>query len=316
MIRIFVLVGIVGGLAIGFLTIFALGPTSQLPPSESLLVGFRAQGFVPQSVDLNEDEAVEHEIFGVPPEDETELAKAKTAMMSSMPGMKMEGEKKPAMNMKMEGEKKPAMNMKMEGEKKPAMKMEGEKKPTMKMKLNPDGTMMTNPDGSMVMEEEKPTMEMAGEKEKPHGEEEAAEEKPHGEEAVGGLKFAAKGAFDREIDLKMTEWGFSEMNIEVKKGERIRFNITNTGQILHEFMVMQPAQMQGVLYRVERADWSLLEHEALYEKSLMLPGQKISFVLEVQENGAWMFMCMLPYHMQMGMMGQMATPGMAMDMKM
>jgi uncharacterized cupredoxin-like copper-binding protein len=124
----------------------------------------------------------------------------------------------------------------------------------------------------------------------------------------------AEGDFDREIDLKMTEWGFSDMNIEVKKGERIRFNVTNEGEILHEFMVMQGVQMQGVTYRMERADWSLLEHEALFEQSLMLPTQTISFVLEVQENGAWMFMCMLPFHMQLGMMGQMATPGAAMDM--
>jgi len=263
MIKIFVWVGIVGGLAIGYLTIFALGPTSQLPPSESLLTGFRAEGFIPKSVNLSEDDDVEHEIFGVPPEDEAELKKAMAAM-DVMPGMNMDG-----------------------------METQGDAAP--KMKLNPDGTMMTNPDGSMVMEE--------------------AEDKPHDEdEAAGGLKFASEGSFDREIDLKMTEWGFSEMNIEVKKGERIRFNITNDGEILHEFMVMQAVQMQAVLYRVNRADWSLLEHEALYEKSLMLPSQKISFVMEIQEDGAWMFMCMLPYHMEMGMMGQMATPGNAMQM--
>jgi len=236
MIKVFVLIGIVGGLAIGALTLFGLGPVSQLPPSESLLTGFRQEGFVPKSVDLLEDEAVEHDIFGVPPEDEAELAKAVAAMATS--GMDMSG-------------------------------------------------------GDSTMEmAEGTTMEMA----------------------EGGLIFSEDGAFDREIDLKMTEWGFSEMNIGVKKGERIRFNIINDGQILHEFMVMQMVQMQAVAYRVERADWSLLEHEALYEKSLMLPGQKISFVMEVQENGAWMFMCMLPFHMQMGMMGQMATEGSAMEM--
>ena len=60
----------------------------------------------------------------------------------------------------------------------------------------------------------------------------------------------------------------------------------------------------------------MLEHEALFEKSLVLPGGEFSFIAEINEDGAWMFMCMLPYHMQMGMMGQMATPGMAMDMQM
>jgi uncharacterized cupredoxin-like copper-binding protein len=46
----------------------------------------------------------------------------------------------------------------------------------------------------------------------------------------------------------------------------------------------------------------------------VLPDGKFSFVVEIEQDGAWMFMCMLPYHMQMGMMGQMATPGMAMNM--
>ena len=72
--------------------------------------------------------------------------------------------------------------------------------------------------------------------------------------------------------------------------------------------------MQAVQYRSTRADWNLFEHEALFEQALVLPGGEFSFVLEVTQAGSWMFMCMLPYHMEMGMMGQMATEGMAMQM--
>ncbi len=170
-------------------------------------------------------------------------------------------------------------------------------------------TMGTTEEAPMVMAEGETMGDMAG------MEMAAAEEDPHDEdEAVGGLKITNEGAFDREIDLRMNEWGFSDVNIEVVKGERIRFNITNDGEILHEFMVMEMAAMQAVAYRVNRADWSLLEHEALYEKALVLPDGQFSFVMEVQEDGAWMFMCMLPYHMEMGMMGQMATAGNAMTM--
>ena len=122
------------------------------------------------------------------------------------------------------------------------------------------------------------------------------------------------GEFDREIELSMTEWSFSNLEIDAQPGERIRFKIRNDGVVLHEFMFMSMAAMQAVNYRAKRADWSLLEHEAHYEKSLLLPGQELVFVAEVIRPGAWMFMCMLPYHMQMGMMGQMATPGMAMEM--
>ena len=258
MIRLFVLVGIVGGLAIAYLATFAVGPEFQLAPKVTLLKGFQAAGVVPDANSVTENEEVEHGIFEVPPEDERQLE-----MAMKMGGMKMGG-------MKMPAEKDAAAP---------------------KMKLNPDGTMMTNADGSMVMEGDAMGPE-------------------------GGLKITEEGAFDREINLTMAEWRFSDMNIEVKSGERIRFNIVNGGQIPHEFMFMTMPAMAAINYRARRADWSLLEHEALYEKSLVLPGGKFSFVVEVAEDGAWMFMCMLPYHMQLGMMGQMATPGNASSMNM
>ncbi len=67
MTKLFVWVGIIGGLAIAYLVVFAIGPIAQLPPSESLLTGSRAKGFVPMSVNLEEDEAAEEaEEFGVP----------------------------------------------------------------------------------------------------------------------------------------------------------------------------------------------------------------------------------------------------------
>ncbi len=134
--------------------------------------------------------------------------------------------------------------------------------------------------------------------------------------AEGGLIFAEDAPYDREITLAMSEWRFSKMKISVKKGERIKFTIRNDGRIPHEFMFMTMPAMQAVNYRAKRADWNLLEHEALFEQPLLLPGSEISVVMTVQRDGAWMFMCMLPYHMQMGMMGQMATAGNAMPMKM
>ena len=134
--------------------------------------------------------------------------------------------------------------------------------------------------------------------------------------AEGGLIISEEGNFDREIDLVMSEWGYSDMQVDVKMGERIRFNIKNNGTIPHEFMFMTMPAMSAVNYRANRADWSLLEHEALFEKSLVLPGGEFSVVVQIAQPGAWMFMCMLPYHMQMGMMGQMASEGMAMEMDM
>jgi len=224
MIRIFVVVGIVGGLAIVYLATLAVGPEFQLAPKVTLLKEFQAAGVVPDPNAVTESEEMEHGIFELPAQDEVQLKIAMKAMGGD------------------------------------AAKMAG--------------------DGA----------------------------------AKGGLNITEDGAFDREINLSMNEWRFSKMKIEVKNGERIRFNVVNDGQIPHEFMFMTMPAMAAISYRAKRADWSLLEHEALYEKSLVLPGGKFTFVAEIAQDGAWMFMCMLPYHMQLGMMGQMATPGKARDM--
>ena len=196
---------------------------------------------------------------------------------------------------------------------------------------------MTMPDGTVMKESEMPSggdaaMDMAGGEDTmtmPDGTVMKESEMPSGGDAAmdmdamdmgemvmaeGGLAFSDDGPVDREITLAMSEWTFSDLELEVAKGERIRFTVRNEGKILHEFMFMTMPAMAAVNYRAKRADWNLLEHEALFEKSLLLPGGEISFVVEVQQTGNWMFMCMLPYHMQMGMMGQMATPGMAMSM--
>ncbi len=121
-------------------------------------------------------------------------------------------------------------------------------------------------------------------------------------------------AIDRSIELSMKEWGFQPGGVTVKPGEVIRLAVRNAGYTPHEFMLMSEAAMNAINYRLERADWSLLEHKSLFEKALVLPGDRFEVVLKVNEPGMWMFMCMLPYHMQLGMMGMLMTPGVAMDM--
>jgi uncharacterized cupredoxin-like copper-binding protein len=252
MIRLFVLVGIAGGVLITYLAVFAVAPESQLAPAVSLLVKFEADGVVPKANAIVENEEMEHGIFDVPAEDARQLE-----MAMSMSGMSMGSDSTETMPMSDEG--KTAIDMGSGG-----------------TDTTKDGASM---DASMN----------AG--------------------MNGGLEFSEEGAVDREIELTMAEWRFSNKSIAVERGERIRFNITNGGKIPHEFMFMTMPAMTAINYRATRADWSLLEHKALYEKSLVLPGGSFSFVAEIKQDGAWMFMCMLPYHMQMGMMGVMNTAG-------
>jgi uncharacterized cupredoxin-like copper-binding protein len=293
MIRLFVLIGIVGGAAITYLATYGVGPEAQLPPAVSQLDKFRAAGLIPEANAVTENEELEHGIFDVPPEDEVQLEQA----LANAPAMDMGGG---AMDMGATG----SGTMDMSGTGGTTTEMPAAESGAMEMPSAESGTME-------MPAAENGTMEMAGT-------ESGAMEKEHDEMemAEGGLLISEDGAFDREIVLTMSEWMFSNMQIDVKMGERIKFTVRNGGKIPHEFMFMTMPAMAAINYRAIRADWSLLEHEALYEQSLVLPGGDFSLVVQVQQPGSWMFMCMLPYHMQMGMMGQMATPGMAMDMQM
>jgi uncharacterized cupredoxin-like copper-binding protein len=283
------------------------------------LVKFEADGVMPSANNVEDNEEVDHSIFEIPAEDEEQM-KAAMASMSGMhmPGMKMDGMKMDGMKMPtmdMPGMKMPAMHdMKMDGMKMPTMDMPGMKMPAMHdMKM--DGMKMPAMDMPGMKMPAMHDMKMDGMKMPTMKMDKHGSEGGHSGESEG-LKISDKGSFDREINLTMSEFKFSDMNIDVKTGERIRFTVKNDGQIPHEFMFMTMSEMSAVNYRIERADWSLLEHKALFEKALTLPGGEFSFVVHITKPGSWMFMCMLPYHMQMGMMGEMATEGMSMNMEM
>ena len=287
--RMFLIFGLILLGGTGYFIVVQTPPTVQAAPVVGDLARLREEGIFPEDI-MFENEEVEHDVFGVPPEDEAMIEAAMENMDMNM-DMGADGE----MDMGADGE----MDMAADGEM--DMGADGE------MDMAADGEMDMGTDGEMDMAADG-EMDMAASA----MDEEEAERLMAGQ--MAGLIITDEGDFDREVDLSMTEWGFSELALDAQPGEKIRFTLRNDGQIVHEFMFMGMAQMQGVNYRARRADWNLLEHEALYEKSLLLPGEEITFVAEVVRPGAWMFMCMLPYHMQMGMMGQLATEGMAMEM--
>ena len=144
----------------------------------------------------------------------------------------------------------------------------------------------------------------------------AMAERDEGGHVGGGLTVLPvemAGMAGRTIEIEMREWGFSPPSIAVKAGEVIHFKVRNRGSLPHEFMFMPPADMAAVNYRLERADWNLTEHEASFERAVVLPGDSFETVVKIAQPGVWMFMCMFPHHMQFGMMGMMMTEGASMD---
>jgi len=113
--------------------------------------------------------------------------------------------------------------------------------------------------------------------------------------------------------LAMHEWGFGSGMIMARPGEIVRLKVRNTGSLPHEFMIMSGSAMDALDYRIRRADWNLLEHEALVEVPIVMPGDSFDMVLRIEASGTWMYMCMFPYHMQFGMMGMLMTPDQMQD---
>jgi len=334
--RTFLLLGLLllGGTA--YFVVVQTPPTFQNPPGVSEVTRLQEEGILPTGP-LFENEEIEHDIFEVPAKDEEMLEEAMANM--DMGGMNMDGMDMGAMStgsgeldMDMDGDG--VMDMSSADMNGGGMDM-GEGQTDMaeggamdmgdgQMDMTEGATLDMDMDGDGVMDMSSADMNSGGmdmgdgqmDMAESEGEddEEEAERLMAGQ--MAGLILENDGEFDREIKLSMVEWGFSDLSIDAKPGERIKFTLRNDGTVLHEFMFMTMAAMQAVNYRAKRADWNLLEHEALFEQSLLLPGEEVTFVATVTKPGAWMFMCMLPYHMQMGMMGQMATEGMAMNMEM
>ena len=151
-------------------------------------------------------------------------------------------------------------------------------------------------------------------------EDEEEEEEGRGGSVAEGIQILATGkpaeidakakalGVTKTMSLNMMEWGYEQGMIMGKPGDVIRLKIKNTGKIPHEFMIMNGATMNAINYRQRRADWNLVEHENLAEIAVMMPGDTVDMVVQLHKDGTWMFMCMFPYHMQMGMMGMISTP--------
>ncbi|WP_206453274.1 multicopper oxidase domain-containing protein [Aurantimonas marina] len=304
--RLFTLVGVVAIAGALYLVLpQGIGPAAfQAVPDQSALAGYVEAGLFPDPDSLSENDDVGHGVFEEPAEDEARIAAAREAM-GAMPGMS---------GMQMDG----AAPMDMAGDGAALVNEEQTTQPT-----NDDMAAMPGMNDEAADSGSTSTdapMEMATEQTAQPADDGVADmpgmsgEVPDNAGGDGLVVLAADASVDREIEMTMREWGYSIGELDVQPGERIRLKIRNAGEIPHEFMFMPMANMQAIGYRLERADWNLLEHEAPYERSLILPGQSFEVTMRIAKPGAWMFMCMFPYHMQFGMMGQMATPGLSMAM--
>tara|TARA_R110002020_G_scaffold63717_3_gene169737 strand:+ start:947 stop:1435 length:489 start_codon:yes stop_codon:yes gene_type:complete len=126
----------------------------------------------------------------------------------------------------------------------------------------------------------------------------------HGDEmAIGKPGKAADVARIIEVSMIETEDGamlFEPSDIKVMKGETVRFEITNAGEIDHEFVMDTAANIQ--------------EHKALMEKfpemehadpnsARLMSGKDGEIVWTFTKAGDFQFACLIPGHYESGMHG-------------
>lgn len=101
----------------------------------------------------------------------------------------------------------------------------------------------------------------------------------------------------REGDGKML---FSPSRIEVRKGEQIKFVLTNVGYLDHEFMIATPEENKKHAALMQK--YPDMEHDDPNGKTVKTK-QKGELIWRFTKPGTFEFACLIPGHYEAGMYG-------------
>lgn len=124
--------------------------------------------------------------------------------------------------------------------------------------------------------------------------------KSHEADVYGVPGDAAKVSRTIELDAS-DEMRFSKKDIQVRKGETIRFVITNIGKVRHEFSLGTKKELEEH-YELMKKFPDMVHEEA--NKVTIEPGQKGEVVWKFTKPGVVDFACLHPGHYDAGMKGQ------------
>lgn len=130
----------------------------------------------------------------------------------------------------------------------------------------------------------------------------------HGDEHDKGQEADVYGvpgdsaAASRTIELDASDaMRFSKNEIKVRKGETIRFVITNVGKVRHEFSLGTKQEL--VEHYEQMKKFPDMVHEEA-NKVTLEPGQKGEVIWKFTKAGVVDFACLHPGHYEAGMKGQ------------
>nr|WP_245328962.1 cupredoxin family protein [Bradyrhizobium centrolobii] len=108
----------------------------------------------------------------------------------------------------------------------------------------------------------------------------------------------------RVVEITMRE-NYSRMSyqpnaLEVKRGEQIKFVITNAGLLAHEFILADTAD--NLKHAALMKKYPDMEHDDPNGKTVQ-PGVKAEMLWRFTKTGTFEFSCLIPGHREAGMVG-------------
>ena len=104
----------------------------------------------------------------------------------------------------------------------------------------------------------------------------------------------------RTIEIAMNEMDFAPANIEVKRGEQIRFVLRNVGREDHEFLLattkenLKHAELMKKFPKMEHDDPNGVR---------VAPKKSAEILWKFTKTGTFEYSCLIPTHRDMGMIG-------------
>ena len=121
----------------------------------------------------------------------------------------------------------------------------------------------------------------------------------HGTDAIGKPGVAAK--VTRTITIDMTDaMRFTPSAVKVRRGETIRFVVTNSGKLKHEFNLGTEADLKA--HYAQMLKFPEMEHDEPNLVSLA-PGKTGEVIWQFTKAGTVHFACLHPGHYEAGMKG-------------
>jgi uncharacterized cupredoxin-like copper-binding protein len=104
-----------------------------------------------------------------------------------------------------------------------------------------------------------------------------------------------------KVDMRDT-MRFSPSALRVKRGDTVRFVVTNRGKVLHELVIGAPEDLKKHAELMRK--FPGMEHDAPHMTHVK-PGKSGQIVWQFTQAGEYGFACLIPGHFEAGMAGTM-----------